>query len=106
MIDYLRVTWGVSGSDGQRLRKALNQAALNAEELEGVASTSAPVSDGILLEEILLTLEARDAELVTMSFVEGLSNREIAGRLNVTEARVSQLIARVLTRLREALGSD
>jgi len=58
------------------------------------------------LENALLDLSAREFLLVAAKFRDGLSQREIAGQLDISEQRVSVLMTRALDRIREAVRRD
>jgi RNA polymerase sigma-B factor len=51
-------------------------------------------------------LSARDRLVLQLRIAEGLSQREIARRVGVSQMQVSRILARTLTRLREAAGVD
>ena len=49
-------------------------------------------------------LSERDRRVLQLRIAEGLSQREIARRVGVSQMQVSRILARTLTRLREAAG--
>ena len=55
------------------------------------------------LERAVKLLPDREANLVGWHYIDGITFREIASRLGVSQPRVSQLHTRALGRLREAL---
>jgi len=58
------------------------------------------------LESALLDLSAREFLLVVAKFRDGLSQRDIARQLDISEQRVSVLMTRALDRVREAVRRD
>jgi len=52
------------------------------------------------------TLPARERRVICLYYYEEVTMKEIGAELGVNESRVSQLHARALRRLREALGAD
>jgi RNA polymerase sigma factor (sigma-70 family) len=50
----------------------------------------------------LATLDARDRDLVALKFAGGLSNREIAGVLRISESNVGSRLHRAVEKLRKA----
>jgi RNA polymerase sigma factor for flagellar operon FliA len=54
----------------------------------------------VALERAVGTLPEREANIVRWHYFEGVAFKEIAGRLGVSEPRISQLHARAMTRLR------
>jgi RNA polymerase sigma factor for flagellar operon FliA len=55
------------------------------------------------LERAIGTLPAREANIVTWHYFEGVAFKDIAVRLGVSEPRISQLHSRAMGRLREAM---
>ena len=53
---------------------------------------------------MLRALSDRDRQILTMRFYEGLTQREIAGRIGVTQMQVSRLLTRILGQLRSDVG--
>jgi RNA polymerase sigma-B factor len=62
------------------------------------------VEDGELLDGLLTTLSARDAQVVSLRFNSDLTQDAIARRLGVSQMSVSRALRRSLTRLRDAAG--
>jgi RNA polymerase sigma-B factor len=52
----------------------------------------------------LAALDDREREILRLRFYEGLTQREIAGRVGISQMHVSRLIRRSLSRLRHELG--
>ena len=74
---------------------------------ETVASPQQQVEqrmDRAALERAVARLPEREANIVTWHYFEGVPFKLIASRLGVSEPRVSQLHARAMGRLREALA--
>ena len=57
-----------------------------------------------MLRPVLKALSDRDRQILTMRFYEGLTQREIAGRIGVTQMQVSRLLTRILGQLRSDVG--
>jgi len=58
----------------------------------------------LMLSPVLSKLGERDRQILTMRFYEGLTQREIAGRIGVTQMQVSRLLTRILGQLRHGVG--
>ncbi len=58
----------------------------------------------LVLSPVLRTLSDRDRHILTMRFYEGLTQREIATRIGVTQMQVSRLLTRILGQLRSDVG--
>jgi RNA polymerase sigma-B factor len=58
----------------------------------------------MMLEPVLGTLGERDRLILSMRFDEGLTQREIAAKIGVTQMQVSRLLARILAQLRHRIG--
>ncbi len=58
----------------------------------------------LLLQPVLSHLSERDRAILSMRFHEGLTQREIAGRIGVTQMQVSRLLGRILGQLRDDVG--
>ena len=56
----------------------------------------------LLLSPVLCQLGERDRQILDMRFCEGLTQREIAARIGVTQMQVSRLLTRILGQLRTA----
>jgi RNA polymerase sigma-B factor len=57
-----------------------------------------------LLAPVVQRLGERDRQILTMRFYEGLTQREIAMRIGVTQMQVSRLLTRILGQMRGAVG--
>ena len=67
--------------------------------------TSPAVEDAVLrtvVRSALAGLDGRDRELIALKFYAGLSNREIADVLGISESNAGTTLHRALKRLREA----
>jgi RNA polymerase sigma-B factor len=51
-------------------------------------------------------LSDRDRHVLQLRIADGLSQREIAGRVGVSQMQVSRILARTVARLREAVGEQ
>ena len=102
-IDYLRLTFGKSGTDGQKMRLAvLNASAFSATIEEAVLDTdAAPGGDEFL--DLIEDLNKKEKEFVILYFVYGYTKKEIGDRYDLTEARVCQLIKETLAKLKHML---
>ncbi len=58
----------------------------------------------LLLSPVLGQLGERDRQILDMRFCEGLTQREIAARIGVTQMQVSRLLTRILAQLRNGVG--
>ena len=57
-----------------------------------------------MLRPVLRRLGERDRQILAMRFYEGLTQREIAERIGVTQMQVSRLLTRILGQLRTGVG--
>jgi RNA polymerase sigma-B factor len=58
----------------------------------------------VMLRPVLRRLGERDRQILAMRFYEGLTQREIAERIGVTQMQVSRLLTRILGQLRTGVG--
>ncbi len=58
----------------------------------------------MVLRPVLRRLGERDRQILVMRFYEGLTQREIAARIGVTQMQVSRLLTRILGQLRTGVG--
>ena len=58
----------------------------------------------VILRPVLRRLGERDRQILSMRFYEGLTQREIAERIGVTQMQVSRLLTRILAQLRSGVG--
>jgi RNA polymerase sigma-B factor len=58
----------------------------------------------VVLRPVLRRLGERDRQILEMRFGEGLTQREIAERIGVTQMQVSRLLTRILAQLRSGVG--
>ena len=58
----------------------------------------------VILRPVLRRLGERDRQILAMRFCEGLTQREIADRIGVTQMQVSRLLTRILGQLRTSVG--
>ncbi|MET0999305.1 MAG: sigma-70 family RNA polymerase sigma factor [Marmoricola sp.] len=58
----------------------------------------------LMLRPVLRDLGERDRLILNMRFYEGLTQREIAARIGVTQMQVSRLLTRILGQLRNGVG--
>lgn len=82
--------------------------------LEGVISSPDPTPEEVLTEKeqveqlaaAIDRLPEREKLMLSLFYYEELSKKEIAGLLKVSAARISQLHARAIERLRQSLTAD
>ncbi len=58
----------------------------------------------LMLSPVLRDLGERDRLILSMRFCDGLTQREIAARIGVTQMQVSRLLTRILGQLRNGFG--
>ena len=58
----------------------------------------------LVLGPVVQRLGERDRAILEMRFYEGLTQREIAGRIGVTQMQVSRLLTRILSQIRAEVG--
>jgi len=80
------------------------------EALSPLGATLGADDDGMLAAEarasvqpLIQGLPERDRLIIALRFYEGLTQREIAERIGVTQMQVSRLLARILGQMRSAL---
>jgi RNA polymerase sigma-B factor len=64
------------------------------------------VEHEMLVSSLLDTLPQRERAIVTLRFQEGLTQSQIASRLEMSQMHVSRLLARTLARLRDIMEAD
>jgi RNA polymerase sigma-B factor len=69
------------------------------DDLDHVASEAR-----LLLGPVVQSLTERDRQILSLRFYEGLTQREIAARIGVTQMQVSRLLTRILGQLRSRVG--
>ncbi len=57
------------------------------------------------VDRVLALLDSQEREIVTLYYFEGLSMKEVADHLRLSESRISQVHARAVERVRSALAS-
>ena len=57
-----------------------------------------------MLHDGILELPAREREILRLRFIEGLTQREIAEEVGISQMHVSRLIRRTVERLRERIA--
>lgn len=91
--------------------RALRRAA-PLEEAEGLAGPPSPESLAIVrsdserLARLLADLPDRERELIALKYGAGLTNREIARQLRLTESNVGTILHRTIQRLRADWGDE
>ncbi|MCD6727858.1 MAG: SigB/SigF/SigG family RNA polymerase sigma factor [Solirubrobacteraceae bacterium] len=66
----------------------------------------ARAEDRALLERGLRSLPERERRIVVLRFAEGLTQREIAQRVGISQMHVSRLLRRSIDRLRQVIAAD
>ena len=61
--------------------------------------------DRMILEEAMNSLDKEDKTIVMMNFYEGLNQREISDRLNISQMQVSRKMKKALAKLFEYITS-
>ena len=80
-----------------------SSSAYSSVPLEGGGSGS---DDRIVLEEAIRDFSPREQEIIRMRFVEGLTQVEIAEKLNISQVQVSRLLRRTLKRIQEKIDPE
>jgi RNA polymerase sigma-B factor len=62
--------------------------------------------DRELLREGFAALDPRERRALSLTYFEGLSQREVARRLDISQSHVSRLVAGAVAKMRGALGAD
>ncbi len=71
----------------------------------GTIDTDLELSDDrIMLDGVLKELTPKEQEVVRLRFVDGLTQAEIAERLDISQVQVSRLLRRTLRRLQEKIA--
>lgn len=73
-------------------------------EYETIALHSHTLEESEIMD-ILMTLDAKDKEVLILYYIEGYSCREIAGMLKVTESAIKKKLERARKRLKEKYES-
>lgn len=90
---------GGSGADGDETPSIIDQYVTEDEDL-------ADSDDRIVLEEAIRDFSPREQEIIRMRFVEGLTQVEIAEKLNISQVQVSRLLRRTLKRIQEKIDPE
>lgn len=90
---------GSSGADGDETPSIIDQYVTEDEDLAGS-------DDRIVLEEAIRDFSPREQEIIRMRFVEGLTQVEIAEKLNISQVQVSRLLRRNLKRIQEKIDPE
>lgn len=73
----------------------------------GTVDTDLELSDDrILLDAVVGELAPKEQEVVRLRFVDGLTQAEIAERLEISQVQVSRLLRRTLRRLQERIAPE
>ncbi len=90
---------GSSGADGDETPSIIDQYVTEDEDLAGS-------DDRIVLEEAIRDFSPREQEIIRMRFVEGLTQVEIAEKLDISQVQVSRLLRRTLKRIQEKIDPE
>ena len=90
---------GGSGADGDETPSIIDQYVTEDEDLAGS-------DDRIVLDEAIRDFSPREQEIIRMRFVEGLTQVEIAEKLNISQVQVSRLLRRTLKRIQEKIDPE
>ncbi len=85
--------------DGDETPSIIDQYVTEDEDLAGS-------DDRIVLEEAIRDFSPREQEIIRMRFVEGLTQVEIAEKLNISQVQVSRLLRRTLKRIQEKIDPE
>lgn len=64
------------------------------------------INENLLLEKVLKILSEREREILKLTYLDNLSQKETGELLGISQMHVSRLQRRALTKLREALTND
>ena len=90
---------GGSSADGDETPSVIDQYVTEDENLAGS-------DDRIVLEDAIRDFSPREQEIIRMRFVEGLTQVEIADKLNISQVQVSRLLRRTLKRIQEKIDPE
>ena len=90
---------GGSSADGDETPSVIDQYVTEDEDLAGS-------DDRIVLEDAIRDFSPREQEIIRMRFVEGLTQVEIADKLNISQVQVSRLLRRTLKRIQEKIDPE
>jgi len=81
-----------------------DRAATLGDQLPGDDDDHRAAEARMMLNPAIKTLSERDRTILRLRFFEGLTQREIADRIGVTQMQVSRLLTRILAQLRHRVG--
>ncbi|QOS98833.1 sigma-70 family RNA polymerase sigma factor [Brevibacterium sp. JNUCC-42] len=64
------------------------------------------VEESMMLTKIYKVLTGREQEIITLTYFENLSQKEVGERLGISQMHVSRLQRRALQKLRESLRAN
>lgn len=62
--------------------------------------------DRLLIEDVLAGFTPKEQQVVRLRFIDGLTQAEIAQRLDISQVQVSRLLRRTLKRMQEKIAPD
>ena len=62
--------------------------------------------DRLLIEDVLSEFTPKEQQVVRLRFIDGLTQAEIAQRLDISQVQVSRLLRRTLKRMQEKIAPD
>lgn len=92
-------------------RKHKNTADITPEHFENLKDPADLTEDVIIekdtgdrIKQVLDQLNGREREIINLKFYDGLSNKEIAEKLNISETNVSTIIYRTVKKLKDLIS--
>jgi RNA polymerase sigma-B factor len=91
-------------ADGLRSPRSLDHAGPGASALAHAEDAFEALDARLTLPNLLDSLPGREREVVTLYYLDGLSQQEVAGQLGVSQMQVSRLLRQAVARLRRCVG--
>lgn len=101
LVNFLRHTLGVKGTTTNAMKKAMVSSADSTAAAELLECSNGGAEDALIVAELLRGLPDRESLVVRMNVLEGRTNKEIGLHLDLTEARVCQILKAALSSLKE-----
>lgn len=106
LIDYLRSVKGKKGTERNAFLSAMQPTEAGHEAAFEIEASGSSPETSLILSEMLGMLPERERLIVIWNVVEGWTNKEIGEKLDLTEARVCQLLKLALGKLRSRMEKD